>query len=124
MKFKLDENIDSRLIPLVQKGGDDVDTVRDERLSGADDRTIYDACVRDGRILLTLDLDFSNPTRFPPGPTEGIIIVRPPRPILPQIQATLAAALPDLKKRRLAGKLWIVEPGRIRFYDPDEGTQA
>jgi predicted nuclease of predicted toxin-antitoxin system len=77
VKFKLDENVDTRLIPLVEEGGHGVDTVRDERLSGADDRTIYDACVRDGRILLTLDLDFSNPTRFPPGPTEGIIIVRP-----------------------------------------------
>ena len=36
------------------------------------------------------------------------------------IRAILAAALPDLTARSLAGKLWIVEPGRIRLYDPDE----
>ena len=124
MKFKLDENIDSRLIPLMQTGGDAVDTVTDEQLSGADDYTIYDTCLRDGRILVTLDLDFSNPMLFPPGPTEGIIVVRPPRPILAQMQATLAAALPELKNRHLGGKLWIVEPGRIRLYDPDERRET
>ncbi len=124
MKFKLDENVDTRLIPLVQKGGHDVDTIRGEGLAGADDHAIYDACVRDGRILVTLDLDFSNPMRFPPGPTEGIIIVRPVRPVLPQIQATIASTLPELKKRPLEGKLWIIEPGRIRSYDPNEGDEA
>jgi len=91
VKFKLDENVDLRLVPLVEAGGYDVDTVQGEGLSGADDNSIYDACISADRILLTLDLDFSNPMRFPPGPTQGIIIVRPPRPILPQIQATLAA---------------------------------
>ena len=69
MKFKLDENVDTHLIPLVQEGGHHVDTVRSEGLSGAGDHTIYDVCVRDGRILVTLDLDFSNPMRFPPSPT-------------------------------------------------------
>ncbi len=124
MKFKLDENVDTRLIPLVQRGGHDVDTVRGEGLAGADDHAIYDACVREGRILVTLDLDFSNPIRFPPGPTEGIIIVRPPRPILPQVEATLVSTLPELKKRSLRGKLWIIEPGRIRLYDPHETTET
>ena len=122
MKFKLDENVDTRLIPLVQEGGHDVDTVRGEGLCGADDHAIYDACVRDGRILVTLD--FSNPMRFPPSATQGIIIVRPARPILPQIRATIASTLPELKKRRPEGKLWIVEPGRIRLYDPGEGGEA
>ncbi len=120
MRFKLDENLDPRLVPLVEQGGHDVDSVRSEGLSGGSDDVIYDACVRAGRILITLDLDFSNPLRFPPTPTPGIIIVRPPRPILAQIQATLAGALPDLQRRSLGGKLWIVEPGRIRLYDPDE----
>lgn len=120
MRFKLDENLAPRLIPLVEQGGHDVDSVRSEGLSGGSDDLIYDACVRAGRVLITLDLDFSNPLRFPPAPTPGIIIVRPPRPVLAHIQATLASALPDLRGRSLCGKLWIVEPGRIRLYDPEE----
>jgi predicted nuclease of predicted toxin-antitoxin system len=120
VKLKLDENVDTRLVPLLEEGGHDVDTVRSEGLCGADDAAIYDVCQRTGRVLVSLDLDFSNPHRFPPAPTEGIIIVRPPRPVLPQVRATLAAALPQLKMRDLRGRLWIVEPGRIRVYDPHE----
>jgi predicted nuclease of predicted toxin-antitoxin system len=120
VKFKLDENLDLGLIPLVSSGGHDADSVYHEGLSGRCDQAIYDSCLRSGRVLLTLDLDFSNPIRFPPGPTPGIVIVRPPRPILPQIRATLADGLPELKKRPLQGKLWIVEPARIRVYDPNE----
>lgn len=120
MKFKLDENLDPRLAPVVAEGGHDVDTVLAERLSGQPDEAIYRACLESGRILITLDLDFSNPFRFPPEPTEGIVVVRPPRPVLPLIRATLLAALPELRSRSLQGKLWIVEPGRIRQYDPEE----
>ena len=120
MRFKLDENLDLRLAPLLKEGGHDVDTVHGEGLNGSPDDAIYDACVQAGRVLVSLDLDFANPIRFPPGETPGIVIVRPPRPVVPMIRAILAAALPDLTARSLAGKLWIIEPGRIRLYDPDE----
>ena len=119
MKFKLDENFDPRLVPLIAEGGHEVDTVRDEGMSGSRDEAVYQTCVESGRTLITLDLDFSNPLRFPPGSTEGIVVVRPPRPVLSIIRATLAATLPDLKAQRLRGKLWIVEPGRLRLYDPE-----
>lgn len=121
MRFKLDENLDVRLAPLVEEGGHDVDTIRSEDLSGSTDDVVYETCIRAGRVLITLDLDFSNPVRFPPAATPGIIVVRPHRAILPQIRATLVATLPALKTRTLAGKLWIIEPGRIRVYDPEEG---
>lgn len=120
MRFKLDENLDPRLIPLVQEGRHDVESVYGEGMSGSSDEVVYDTCLHESRILITLDLDFSNPFRFPPAPTPGIIVVRPPRPTLPQIRAILAASLPDLRKQPLHGKLWIVEPGRIRMHDPEE----
>ncbi len=125
MRFKLDENLDRRLASLLEDGGHEVDSVQSEGLSGSDDAVIYDACLEGGRVLVTLDLDFSNPFRFPPTPTAGIIVVRPPRPILPQIRATLAGAIPELNRQPLGGKLWIVEPGRIRVFDPDDpSTEA
>ena len=55
------------------------DAVPAEGLAGSDDDAIYAACQTAGRTLITLDLDFANPLRFPPGDTEGIIVVRPPR---------------------------------------------
>ena len=120
MRFKLDENLDPRLALLVQEGGHDVESVFSEGLSGSSDEVVYDVCLREARILITLDLDFSNPFRFPPAKSEGIIVVRPPHPTISQIRAILVAALPGLKRQTLRGKLWIVEPGRIRFYDPEE----
>jgi hypothetical protein len=68
-------------------------------------------------------LDFSNPFRFPPDDTEEIIGIRLRRAVLPAIQATLASVLPQLNTQPIKGTLWIVEPGRIRVYDPcQEGT--
>ena len=89
MRMKLDENFDRRIVPLLEADGHDVDTVPAEGLSGSDDDAIYAACQAARRALVTLDLDFSNPFRFPPADTEGIIVVRPPRPVLPAIRATL-----------------------------------
>jgi predicted nuclease of predicted toxin-antitoxin system len=120
VRFKLDEHFDARLMALVAEGGHDVETLTREGLAGADDDTVYDACRREERTLVTLDLDFSNPLRFPPGVTAGIVVVRPPRNVLPMIRSTLASALPDLRSRSLKGRLWIVEPARIRVYDPQE----
>ena len=120
MRFKLDENIDPGLVPLLEQSGHDADTVLGEKLSGHSDIDVYEACLRGGRALITLDLDFANPIRFPPGPTEGLIVIRPPRPVLSLIRSTLVSLLPELQTRPLNGSLWIAEPGRIRVYRPQE----
>jgi predicted nuclease of predicted toxin-antitoxin system len=36
-----------------------------QRLAGRSDDMIYAVCLAEGRVLITLDLDFSNPLRFP-----------------------------------------------------------
>ena len=41
--------------------------------------------------------------------------------LVPAIRATLLSILPQLNTQPLAGRLWIVEPGRIRLYDPLNG---
>jgi predicted nuclease of predicted toxin-antitoxin system len=122
MRLKLDENFGRRLASLLQTDGHDVETVPGEGLSGSRDTTVYAACQTEGRTLVTLDLDFSNPFRFPPEDTEGILVIRPRRATLSAIEATLVSVMPQLKSRSLKGLLWVVEPGRIRVYDPhDEG---
>jgi predicted nuclease of predicted toxin-antitoxin system len=56
--------------------GFDADTVWDESLCGADDQTIADRVRGEGRILLTLDLDFANIRAYPPDQHPGIIVLR------------------------------------------------
>ena len=114
VKFKLDENLDVRLALLLSADGHEADTVLDQRLSGQPDEVIYGKCLESGHVLVTLDLDYSNPLRFPPSPSSGIVVLRPQRQILPAIRRLLQTALPELHSRPLQGKLWIVEPGRIR----------
>ncbi len=89
MKLKLDENFDLRLLPLVKESGFEADCVYNESLLGSPDDTIYEKCCSEGRILVTLDLDFANPLRFPPRSTGGIIVLRPGRLALPAISSML-----------------------------------
>ena len=44
MKFKLDENFGARTQGLFQEAGHDVKTVRDQKLQGCNDNTIYETC--------------------------------------------------------------------------------
>jgi len=122
MRLKLDENFDVGLVSVLRDEGFDVDTMRDEGLSGSSDEAIYQVCRDLRRVLVTLDLDFSNPIRYPPEVTEGILVVRVPRPLLSLIRTTFLDALPVLKSGFLHGALWIVEPGRIRIHESREGS--
>ena len=76
MKIKLDENLPRRLISALGALGHDVHTPHDEGLSGASDRAVWEASQREGRFLITQDLDFSDARRFSPGSHRGILLVR------------------------------------------------
>jgi predicted nuclease of predicted toxin-antitoxin system len=79
MRFKLDENLDPSFAGSLELAGHDVASVRGQNLGGCSDEVIRAVCVAENRTLITLDLDFSNPVRFPMAGTAGIIILRPPR---------------------------------------------
>ncbi len=67
MKFKTDENLPTEAAGLLRAAGYDAVTIGDERLGGSADETVGAACRREGRVLLTLDLD--SPTSRPIRPT-------------------------------------------------------
>jgi hypothetical protein len=49
--------------------------VAQQQLSGAQDTSIYEACRDEGRVLVTLDHDFSNTLRFLPEATAGLVVL-------------------------------------------------
>jgi hypothetical protein len=66
VRIKLDEGLSHLAETALRTAGHDVDTVHDEDLAGAGDDRLFNAARSDGRALVTLDVDFANPTRFPP----------------------------------------------------------
>ncbi|MBW2524674.1 MAG: DUF5615 family PIN-like protein [Deltaproteobacteria bacterium] len=53
-------------------------TVAGQGMASASDVELIDCCRAEGRCLVTLDLDFSNPMCFPPSPHHGIAVLRLP----------------------------------------------
>jgi predicted nuclease of predicted toxin-antitoxin system len=120
LRLKLDENLPPGLADVCREAGHDASTVLDESLSGHPDEDVFAAARDEERALVTLDLDFSNPLRFPTANMAGVVVLRVRRPVVRAIEQTLRSVLPRLSADALKGKLWIVEPGRIRQHDPGE----
>jgi hypothetical protein len=68
-----------------------------------------------------LDLDFSNPFSFPPQENAGIVVLRLGRKALAsQLFSLVERFVSALERQSPVGKLWIVDPTRIREYSPDD----
>lgn len=78
MQVKLDENLGTSVVAVFEAAGHDVATVYGQGMAGTKDEGIYAACCREGRVLVTLDLDFANPFRHDPRSTPGIAVLRVP----------------------------------------------
>jgi hypothetical protein len=65
-----------------------------------------------------LDLEFADVLRFPPQNTPGIAVLRLPRVAsLSLLTGLVRSLLAALQSASIAGRLWILEPGRIRVYE-------
>ena len=115
MRLKIDENLPRECAAILRGAGFEADTVAEERLTGAEDSAIAVRCRAEGRVLITLDLDFANIRAYPPGEYVGIIVLRSKLQDKPTVLALLQRIALVLANRAPAGELWIVEADRIRF---------
>lgn len=115
MTFKTDENLPQDAAELLRSHGFDAETVQQENLAGAEDDVIADAIHRERRVLITLDLDFSDIRTYPPERYSGIIVLRPKAQDKIAILALLRRLLKALENNQPDQALWIVEPDRIRY---------
>ena len=124
MKLKLDENLGHATADLFRLGGHDVEMVQGEGLSGATDADIIAACQREERCLITLDSDFGNPLVFKPWEYSGIAVLHLPSKPSPQdLRFACLTLVHGLEQGNILGKLWSVQRGRVREYQPDRPDQ-
>lgn len=84
-------------------------------LQGEADSTIIDVCVREKRVLVTLDLGFADIRAYPPNQYPGLIVLRVHEQGKEHVIRTFEHAIPVLGRERIKGRLWIVEERRIRI---------
>jgi predicted nuclease of predicted toxin-antitoxin system len=114
MRFKVDENLHREIATAIAARGHDASTVHDQGLTGARDPVLAEHCRQEGRVLVTLDLDFADIRTYPPRNSPGIVVFRLRDQSRPSALRVLSFVLDQLDRQALAGKLWIVSETGVR----------
>lgn len=115
MKFKLDENMPERLVRVLISMGFDADTTTDEGLVGQPDPVLWNACIREGRFLLTQDKDFADVRRFRPTRNSGVLVLRLNNPSRVELIRRVLEILNTVDVKSLQGKTVAATKNKLRF---------
>ena len=115
MQFKADENLPVEIAALLRSVGHDAVTVIDQQLRGQADPHIITICKQEGRVFITLDLDFADIRAYPPEQYPGIIVLRVRRQDKPHLIAVVQRILPLFDGEQITQRLWIVDENRVRI---------
>ena len=115
MKLLLDADVPRSFLKPLKDENHNVIDVRDSPSHPLKDEEIFKIAQREGRILITRDLDFSNILNYPPHTSSGIIVLRTHLlskwEIFKILQEVLKRGQEELNKT-----LVIATRHRLRFY--------
>lgn len=114
MRFKLDENLPLGAGEVFRRAGFEVASVIDEGLQGTEDSRLAAVCREEDRILVTLDLAFSDIRAYPAGSSPGVIVLRPRSQAKFDLLQLLHRLCAVLEVEACDHQLWIVEEERVR----------
>lgn len=112
MKFLIDEDVPTVLLSVLETAGHDA--VRVE--PSTSDPAIAARAKAEGRILVTLDKDFTNLTRYPPSQLT-IVHVQIHPPYAQDITAAFTRLLDTLSPEKFRGLIILQKPGSIRVIE-------
>lgn len=115
MKIKLDENISRHLKPLLKQEGHEAVTARDEGLSGKTDVEIGGVAKTEGMMLFTLDIEFADLRKFPPGSHPGVVLFRPQSMGPLTVNHFIIEFVKETDLGSLSGCVVVVDPTRVRI---------
>lgn len=118
MKIKLDENLPSELVGLLEAGGHDVHTVQSEGLAGRDDEAVFGAARSEGRLLITQDLDFSDLRKFAPSSHSGVVLLRLRDPSRGRLVERVRTLLDEYPLESMSRCFVVVTDRKLRVRSP------
>jgi predicted nuclease of predicted toxin-antitoxin system len=119
VKLKLDENLSRHLKPVLNGLGHDTLTAADEGLLSRPDTEVAAASIKEGRMLFTLDVEFADLRKHPPGMHPGIVLFRPPSFGPLTVNGFIADFVRTTDLGKLESCVAVVEPDRIRIRSPE-----
>jgi predicted nuclease of predicted toxin-antitoxin system len=123
MKLKLDENLSRHLKPVLTALGHDVLTAADENLLSRPDTESAHAAKDEQRMLLTLDIEFADLRKYPPGSHPGVILFRPLSLSPLSVNAFIADFIRRTDLDKLAVCVAVVDPSHVRVRSPRKKLQ-
>jgi predicted nuclease of predicted toxin-antitoxin system len=118
MKLKLDENLSRHLKPILGSLGHDVTTAAEQGLLSQPDAAVATAARSQGRLLLTLDVEFADLRKYPPGSHPGVILFRPGTVGLRAVNHYVETFVRQTDLMLLARCVAVVGPDRVRVRRP------
>jgi predicted nuclease of predicted toxin-antitoxin system len=113
---KLDENVPDSVGAILRRAGHDVELARDEQLAGVPDHALLEAASAEGRILVSLDRDFTNILQHPPQATPGIVVIRLQKQTLPFMRRAAMTLGDWLARESARGLLLVIDESRLRIW--------
>ena len=70
----------------------------------------------EGRVLVTLDLDFADIRRHPPGAAAGIVVFKLHKQTVGLMHRVAKSAGDLLDREQVTGRLWVLDESRARIW--------
>lgn len=116
LKLFTDECINWDIVFALRQNGFDTLTVKDAKLTGSDDETIFKFACENKRILLTYDRGFGDIFRFNISESDGVVIVLTGRMKKDEVVNIILSFMSTVDKQiDLRGKLVIIGKSKIRI---------
>jgi len=114
MRFLVDACVDVRVRAWLREQGHDALHLRDEELQKLPDGGVFTKAAAEGRVIVTIDLDFGEILSLARGQVVSTIVFRVRDTRADALIARLAAVLPGAEPRLARGAIVIIEPARFR----------
>ena len=115
MNIFADECVYKSTVDLLRSWGHDVLTTQEAGLAGKRDEEILAYAVMHERVLITIDMDFSNIRHYPPKSHKGIIVAKIRPRNADAVHKALKHLLNNIKPDRLSKSLVIVDQNKYRI---------